>query len=195
MRSERPIDRFSLSVSPDERFIIYSQSDHSGSDLMLIENFVPRKAHSPTSGSTTRPQSQCPRPCRCAAGLAPAKCRPWRPGSLPDALRPACVCYTATSRQRAFSSGMGNAAADRLRTGGTSLFLQPRLPVLHQRDRQHRPGRFHHQKPFGLRGRGGKAPGLACRRFRRAAGSRCRTRFWNPARSEKARRWASKASG
>ncbi|MBI4907640.1 MAG: PD40 domain-containing protein [Acidobacteria bacterium] len=32
----------SISVSPDERFVIFSQSDQSGSDLMLIENFVPR---------------------------------------------------------------------------------------------------------------------------------------------------------
>jgi hypothetical protein len=29
----------SLTVSPDERSIVYSQIDHSGSDLFLVENF------------------------------------------------------------------------------------------------------------------------------------------------------------
>jgi hypothetical protein len=28
-----------LTVSPDERSIVYSQVDHSGSDLFLVENF------------------------------------------------------------------------------------------------------------------------------------------------------------
>ena len=37
--SNRPIAGLSLSVSPDQRFIMYGQTDQSGSDLMLIENF------------------------------------------------------------------------------------------------------------------------------------------------------------
>ena len=37
--SDRPIGSLALSVSSDQRFIIYSQSDQSGSDLMLVENF------------------------------------------------------------------------------------------------------------------------------------------------------------
>ena len=40
--SDRPIGSLALSVSPDQRFILYSQSDQSGSDLMLIENFAVR---------------------------------------------------------------------------------------------------------------------------------------------------------
>ena len=40
--SNRPIAGLSLSVSPDQRFVIYSQTDQSGSDLMLIENFAMR---------------------------------------------------------------------------------------------------------------------------------------------------------
>jgi hypothetical protein len=28
-----------LSVSPDERFLLYTQVDQSGNDLMLVENF------------------------------------------------------------------------------------------------------------------------------------------------------------
>ena len=39
--SERSFS-MSLSVSPDQRFILYSQTDHSGSDLMLIESFQVR---------------------------------------------------------------------------------------------------------------------------------------------------------
>jgi Tol biopolymer transport system component/DNA-binding winged helix-turn-helix (wHTH) protein len=40
--SERPLGKLSLSLSPDRRYIIYSQYDQAGSDLMLIENFQPR---------------------------------------------------------------------------------------------------------------------------------------------------------
>jgi Tol biopolymer transport system component len=40
--SDRLISGLPLSVSPDQRFIIYTQTDQSGSDLMLIENFAPR---------------------------------------------------------------------------------------------------------------------------------------------------------
>ena len=34
----RPVG-FGLSVSPDERFILYTQVDQAGSDLMLLGNF------------------------------------------------------------------------------------------------------------------------------------------------------------
>ena len=37
--SDRRIGNLELSVSPNGRFIIYTQVDQSGSDLMLIENF------------------------------------------------------------------------------------------------------------------------------------------------------------
>ena len=40
--SDRPIGSLALSISPDQRSILYSQSDHSGRDLMLIENFTVR---------------------------------------------------------------------------------------------------------------------------------------------------------
>ena len=31
--------QFGLSVSPDERYILWAQDDHSGSDIKMIENF------------------------------------------------------------------------------------------------------------------------------------------------------------
>jgi len=31
--------RGGLAVSPDERLLLYTQRDHEGSDLMLVENF------------------------------------------------------------------------------------------------------------------------------------------------------------
>ncbi len=31
-----------LAVSPDERLVLYSQKDHLGSDLMLVDNFTDR---------------------------------------------------------------------------------------------------------------------------------------------------------
>jgi hypothetical protein len=30
-----------LSLSPDGKYLIYSQTDHEGSDLMLVDKFVP----------------------------------------------------------------------------------------------------------------------------------------------------------
>jgi hypothetical protein len=36
--TEKPVFR-GLSVSPDGRWILYSQADQGGSDLMLVENF------------------------------------------------------------------------------------------------------------------------------------------------------------
>jgi WD40 repeat protein len=38
--SDRPMGRLGLSVSPDQRFVLFSQQDQSGSDLMLIPDFV-----------------------------------------------------------------------------------------------------------------------------------------------------------
>jgi len=40
--SDRPLGALSLSVSPDQRFLIYAQRDQFGSDLMLIEKFQVR---------------------------------------------------------------------------------------------------------------------------------------------------------
>jgi Tol biopolymer transport system component len=40
--SDRPIGSLALSVSQDQRFVLYTQTDQSGSDLMLIENFSVR---------------------------------------------------------------------------------------------------------------------------------------------------------
>jgi len=37
--SDQPIGELGVSVSPDQRFVLYTQPDQSGSDLMLIENF------------------------------------------------------------------------------------------------------------------------------------------------------------
>jgi len=36
--TDRPIGRI-LSLSPDQRFLVFIQHDQTGSDLMLIENF------------------------------------------------------------------------------------------------------------------------------------------------------------
>jgi len=38
MRIEKPLG-LGLSVSPDERYILYTQNEQAGSDLMLVENF------------------------------------------------------------------------------------------------------------------------------------------------------------
>jgi Tol biopolymer transport system component len=39
-RIEKPLpSSIGMSVSPDERYILYTQTDQAGSDLMLIENF------------------------------------------------------------------------------------------------------------------------------------------------------------
>jgi Tol biopolymer transport system component len=40
--SDQPIGELGVSVSPDQRFVLYTQPDQSGSDLMLIENFDAR---------------------------------------------------------------------------------------------------------------------------------------------------------
>lgn len=40
--SDRPIGGMGLSVSPDQRFVLFVQQDQSGSDLMLIPDFVTR---------------------------------------------------------------------------------------------------------------------------------------------------------
>jgi len=40
--SDRPMGRVGLSVSPDERFVLFVQQDQSASDLMLIPDFVTR---------------------------------------------------------------------------------------------------------------------------------------------------------
>jgi hypothetical protein len=39
--TDRPIG-LGLSVSPDQRFLVFAQRDQTGSDLMLIENFENR---------------------------------------------------------------------------------------------------------------------------------------------------------
>jgi hypothetical protein len=36
---DRPVGALALSVSPDERFLVYTLSEQSRSDLMLVENF------------------------------------------------------------------------------------------------------------------------------------------------------------
>ena len=38
--SDRPLQSLSLSVSPDERYILYAQREQAGSDLMRIEDFA-----------------------------------------------------------------------------------------------------------------------------------------------------------
>jgi hypothetical protein len=40
--SDRPMGTLGLSVSPDQRFVLFVQRDQSGSDLMLIRDFVTR---------------------------------------------------------------------------------------------------------------------------------------------------------
>jgi dipeptidyl aminopeptidase/acylaminoacyl peptidase len=40
--SDRPMGRLGLSISPDQRFVLFVQQDQSGSDLMLIRDFVTR---------------------------------------------------------------------------------------------------------------------------------------------------------
>jgi hypothetical protein len=38
--TDRPVGVLGLSVSPDQRFVVFAQDDQKGSDLMLIENFA-----------------------------------------------------------------------------------------------------------------------------------------------------------
>jgi hypothetical protein len=40
--SQRPVGALAVSILPDERFVVFTQLDQSGSDLMLIDNFVVR---------------------------------------------------------------------------------------------------------------------------------------------------------
>lgn len=37
--TEKPVDHYGMSLSPDGKWLFYSQSDRSGSNLMLVENF------------------------------------------------------------------------------------------------------------------------------------------------------------
>jgi hypothetical protein len=40
--SDHSMGSLGISVSPERRFLIYGQTDQVGSDLMLVENFIPR---------------------------------------------------------------------------------------------------------------------------------------------------------